>query len=82
MFHLMYVHYTFRSVSVAEWPPFSCPLGWPYVLNVFYLFVFFFIYLPFWFEERDLAFDLLNLLCIAFLLLLVPFASLLHNREF
>ena len=23
MFHLMSVHYTFSSVSVAEWPPFG-----------------------------------------------------------
>ena len=23
MFHLMFVHYTFSSVSVAEWPPFG-----------------------------------------------------------
>ena len=41
MFHLMLVHYTFCSVWVAEWSPFgnSCPLGWPYVLIVFGLFV-------------------------------------------
>ena len=34
MFHLMFVHYTFSSVWVAEWPPFgnSCPLSWPSVL--------------------------------------------------
>ena len=23
MFHFMFVHYTFRSVWVAEWPPFG-----------------------------------------------------------
>ena len=23
MFHLMFVHYTFSSVRVAEWPPFG-----------------------------------------------------------
>ena len=23
MFHLMFVNYTFSSVSVAEWPPFG-----------------------------------------------------------
>ena len=23
MFHFMFVHYTFSSVSVAEWPPFG-----------------------------------------------------------
>ena len=23
MFHLMFVHYTFSSVCVAEWPPFG-----------------------------------------------------------
>ena len=29
MFHFMFVHYTFSSVWVAEWPPLgnSCPLG-------------------------------------------------------
>ena len=34
----------------------SCPLGWPYILIVFCLFVIF-IHLTFWFKERDLAFD-------------------------
>ena len=34
MFHLMFVHYTFSSVLGN-----SCPLGWPYVLVVFCLFV-------------------------------------------
>ena len=45
MFHLMFVHYTFSSVWVAEWPPFGklLPLGWPYVFIVFCLFVFLFI---------------------------------------
>ena len=45
MFHLMFIHYTFSSVWVAEWPPLgnSCPFGWPYVLIVFCLFVFLFI---------------------------------------
>ena len=33
----------------------SCPLGWPYILIVFCLFVFF-VYFPFWFKDRDLAF--------------------------
>ena len=23
MFHLMFVHYTFSSVRIAEWPPFG-----------------------------------------------------------
>ena len=42
MFHLMFVHYTFSSVLVAEWPVFgnSCALGWSFVLIVFCLFVF------------------------------------------
>ena len=41
MFHLMFVHYTFSSVWVAEWHPLenSYPIGWPYVLIVFCLFV-------------------------------------------
>ena len=58
MFCLMFVHYTFSSVWVTEWPPFgnSCPLGRPYVLIVFCLFVIF-IYFPFLFGGRDLAFD-------------------------
>ena len=43
MFHFMFVHYTFSSVWVAEWPPFgnSCPLGQQFVLLVFCLFVIF-----------------------------------------
>ena len=50
MFHHMFVHYTFSSVWVAEWPPLvnSYPLGWPFILNVFCPFVIF-IYFPFWF---------------------------------
>ena len=27
IFHLMFVHYTFTSVLVAEWPPFGKKLG-------------------------------------------------------
>ena len=53
MFHLMFVHYTFSSVLVAEWPPFGklaicshCLLS---LRNL--------IYFPLWFLERDLAFD-------------------------
>ena len=40
--HLMFVHYAFSSVWVAEWSPFgkSFPFGWPFVLIVFCLFVF------------------------------------------
>ena len=58
MFHFMFVHYTFSSVWVAEWPLLgnSCPLGEQFVLIVFCLFVIF-IYFPFWFQERDLPFD-------------------------
>ena len=50
MFQLMFVHYTFNSVWVVELPPLgnSCPLGWPSVLIVFCLYVFF-INFPFWF---------------------------------
>ena len=42
IFHHMFVHYTFSSVWVAEWPSFgkSCPLGWPCILILFCLFVF------------------------------------------
>ena len=37
----------------------SCPLGWPYVLTVYCLFVLF-IHFSFSFSERDLAFDCLS----------------------
>ena len=52
MFHLMFVHYTFSLVWVAEWPPLgnSCPLGWPFVIIVFCLFVIF-GYFPFDFDS-------------------------------
>ena len=37
MFHLMFVHYTFSSVWVAEWPPFGKQLSrdiiWKYKVN-------------------------------------------------
>ena len=49
MFHLMFVYYTFSSVWVADHLfGNSCPLGWPFVLIGFCLFVIF-IYFPFWF---------------------------------
>ena len=44
MFHLMFVHYTFRLVRFwllsGHLLGNSCPLGWPFVLIVFCLFVF------------------------------------------
>ena len=48
MFHLMFVHYTFSSVWVAEWPPFGKWL--PALLaicshSLLYIFVIF-IYFP------------------------------------
>ena len=50
MFHFMFVHYTFSSVWVAEWPLLgnSCPLGKQFVLILFCLFVIF-IYFQLWF---------------------------------
>ena len=40
MFHLMFVHYTFSSVLVAEWPPLgnSCELSWPLVFTIYCIF--------------------------------------------
>ena len=32
MFHLMFVHYTFSSVWVAEWPPFGKKLPTRYAI--------------------------------------------------
>ena len=54
MFHLMFVHYTFSSVWVAECHLLgnSCPLGWPYVLIALCLFVIFiYMYFPFGFKS-------------------------------
>ena len=50
LFHFMFVHYTFSSVWVAEWPPFGkkLPARLAVVLIVFCIFVIF-IYFPFWF---------------------------------
>ena len=50
MFHFMFVHYTFSSVWVAEWPPFGklLPARLAICSYVFCLFVIF-IYFPFWF---------------------------------
>ena len=52
MFHLMFVHFTFSSVWVAEGHLLgnSCPLGLPYVLIVFCLLVTCF-YIPFCFKS-------------------------------
>ena len=48
MFHFIFVHYTFSSVWVAEWPPFGekLPTRLAIFLIVFCLFVIF-IYFPF-----------------------------------
>ena len=45
MFHPMFVHYTFSSVWVAEWPPFGekLPARLAIFLIVFYLVYVFFI---------------------------------------
>ena len=58
MFRLMFVHFTFSSVMVAEWPSFgnSCPFSWTFVLIAFCLFVIFIFFLC-WFYELALAFD-------------------------
>ena len=47
MVHFMFVHYTFSSVWVAEWPPLgnSCQLGKKFVLIVICLFVIFIYFL-------------------------------------
>ena len=67
MFHLMLlillVRFALLSGHLLEH---NCPLGWPYVLMVFCLFVIF-IYFPFWFEERDLAFDCSSFCSLLFL---------------
>ena len=50
MFHFMFVHYTFSSVWVAEWPPFEKYL--PARLAICshcILSILIFIYFPFWF---------------------------------
>ena len=62
MFHLMFVHFTFSSVDLLSDHLLgnSCPLGWPFVLIVFCLFVIF-GYFPFWFWERDLPSDCFNI---------------------
>ena len=43
MFHLMFVHYTFSPVWLLSGHLLgnSCALGWPFVLIVFFLFVFY-----------------------------------------
>ena len=45
MFHFMFVHYTFSSVWVAEWPPFGKQLPARIVFCLFVIFICF----PFWF---------------------------------
>ena len=52
MFHLMFVHYTFSSVWVAEWPPFGKKL--PARLAICshcLLSICSFIYFQFWFKS-------------------------------
>ena len=59
MFLLMFVYYTFSSgwMVSGHFLGNSYPLGWPFVLIVFCLFVIF-IHFPLWFWEWDMAFDL------------------------
>ena len=49
MFHLMFDHYTLVRLGLLSGHLLgnSSPLGWPYVLIVFCLFVYF-IYFPYW----------------------------------
>ena len=56
MFHLMFVHILLVRFGLLSGHLLgnSCPLGLPYVLIVFCLFVFF-VYFPFWFWDRYLA---------------------------
>ena len=44
MFHFMFVHYTFSSVLVAEWPPF-CDIAARSVSNLFSLYFVYWLYL-------------------------------------
>ena len=57
MFHLIFVHYTLSSVWVGEWPLFgkiaACSVGHMFPLS--FVCLYFFIYFPLWFKERDLA---------------------------
>ena len=48
MFHFMFVHYTFSSVWVAEWPPF----GKIAARSVYNLFSLYFVYLLYSFISR------------------------------
>ena len=66
MFHLMFVHYTFSSVWVAEWPPFGKELSIQLaVCSHCVLYICSFSYF-----ESDVWFLILQFLVIAYLLLL------------
>ena len=71
MFHLKFVHYTLSSVWVAEWPPFGklLPARLAICSHCLLSVCIFFIYFPFWFKERDLAFDCSRYCSLFFLLL-------------
>ena len=49
MFHLMFVHYTFSSVWVAEWPPFGKKLPTRFTICSRCLLFVYDIYFQFWF---------------------------------
>ena len=82
MFHFMFVHYTFSSVWVAEWPPFGKLLHARLticshcILSICNIYLF-----PVLVLRAGFAFCLLQFLFIAFLLLLhvVNVYSLLHK---
>ena len=58
MFHFMFVHYTFSSVWVAEWPPFGKLLPvWLAICSYCILSICNIYLFLFWFLERDLPFD-------------------------
>ena len=80
MFRLMFIHYTFSSVRVAEWPLLGncCRLYWSVFLIVFCLFIFLFI--SNFVLRAGFGFWLLLFLFlfIAFLLLSIKCTKMLH----
>ena len=53
LFHFLFVHYTFSSVWVAEWPHLGIAArSVSNLFSLYFVYLYFFIYSPFWFQSR------------------------------
>ena len=78
MFHLIFVHIFLVRFGLLSGQPLgnSCPLGLAFVFCLFVIF----IYFPFWFKERDLAFVCSSSCSLLFYYYQVPTTYVLEQK--